>query len=162
MQLTQMTDAERKRFWAKVRKSRGCWLWTGSRNRKGYGRFMWRGRVRWAHRLAYVDAHGTLDPNLLVCHHCDTPACVRPDHLFQGTQIDNKRDSMRKGRAYFATNWRGGGETHPRARLTARQVRQIRRLVDEGFPYSAIATVFACTYANIYSIARHINWRSVA
>lgn len=93
-----------KRFWAKVRKTDGCWEWTGSRDRKGYGRLSIGSRLdgskrpHGAHRIAWVLARGSIPNGLSVLHHCDNPRCVRPDHLWLGTIADNNRDMFAKGR----------------------------------------------------------------
>ncbi len=89
-----------ERFWAKVRKSDGCWEWTGAANRQGYGRIAL-GRAsgpRRAHRIAWELTHGPVPDGLWVLHHCDNPPCVRPDHLWLGTRADNARDCRLKGR----------------------------------------------------------------
>lgn len=93
------------RFWAKVDKSGDCWVWTASvfRERLGYGKFQTgsnRGesRVAYAHRVSWELHFGPIPNGLFVCHHCDNPPCVRPDHLFLGTAADNVRDMDRKGR----------------------------------------------------------------
>ena len=92
-----------ERFWEKVspEPNTGCWLWTGSTS-GGYGRLMEteERRLVAAHRFSYELHFG--DPgDLQVCHHCDTPACVNPQHFFLGTQSDNVQDCLRKGRAYI-------------------------------------------------------------
>lgn len=88
-----------ERFWAKVERSEGCWIWTGARNRRGYGKIRRDARTFVsAHRLSYEMANGSVPDGLFVCHHCDNPSCVRPDHLFTGTVGDNNRDTIRKGR----------------------------------------------------------------
>lgn len=83
-----------ERFWPKVEKTDGCWLWTANTRPNGYGLF---GSVG-AHRVAYELCVGPIPSGMYVCHRCDNPACVRPDHLFVGTQLDNMRDMVTKGR----------------------------------------------------------------
>lgn len=90
--------AEAKRFWAHVDKSGGCWVWLGTRHGKGYGHVKSGGVVRKAHRVSWEMVHGPIPDGLLVCHRCDNPPCVRPDHLFLGTARDNTQDSISKGR----------------------------------------------------------------
>lgn len=87
------------RFWAKVHKTDGCWIWRGARTPYGYGQLRVGSETAYAHRIAYSLAHGPLPDGSVVCHHCDNPACVRADHLFIGTHADNCRDKILKGRA---------------------------------------------------------------
>ena len=77
----------------------GCWIWTGGWTTEGYGAVRRDGRwVMSAHKLFYSAFKGDIPPGMLVCHSCDTPACVNPDHLFLGTDSDNQLDRHRKGR----------------------------------------------------------------
>jgi hypothetical protein len=88
-----------ERYWGKVDKvDSGCWLWRGAVSSRGYGNFTVRRKQFGAHRYSYEMAHGPIPPGLIVCHTCDTPACVNPAHLFVGTDQDNVDDMMEKGR----------------------------------------------------------------
>lgn len=90
-----------ERFWERVGKSDGCWEWTGYRAPAGYGQ-LGRGPrnegLALAHRLSWEFHYGPIPDGLLVCHRCDNPPCVRPDHLFLGTFVDNAQDMVSKGR----------------------------------------------------------------
>lgn len=99
----QGPDAEVARFWAKVEKSDGCWLWTASLV-EGYGRFYRFGSINAkAHRFSFELAAGPIPDGMLVCHTCDNRKCVRPEHLFLGTPSDNMRDAVQKGRLVTPT-----------------------------------------------------------
>ena len=88
-----------ERFWKRVQKTETCWLWTGAKNKKGYGTFyISKYEPIGAHRFSYLLAEGKSPEELFVCHKCDNPSCVRPDHLFLGTNTDNMRDAKKKGR----------------------------------------------------------------
>jgi hypothetical protein len=97
------------RFISKVKKKpSGCWEWQGTMKKNGYGIFQDRtregsGKQLQAHRFSFEIFHGEIPPGLLVCHHCDNPKCVNPEHLFLGTHKDNTQDMIRKGRQ----NWVG-------------------------------------------------------
>jgi hypothetical protein len=94
-----------ERFFAKVQKTDGCWLWTASLNKAGYGQIYAEGRPQHASRISWRIHNGAIPAGLHVCHHCDNPRCVRPDHLFLGTRSDNMQDMLAKGR--------NGAITHP-------------------------------------------------
>lgn len=98
------------RFWRLVpdQPREGCWLWTGTPAGGRYGNFKTgRGRESTtAHRFAWELTYGPIPIGMFVCHRCDTPKCVRPDHLFLGTARENTRDMLEKGR--HGNQWKTG------------------------------------------------------
>jgi hypothetical protein len=98
--------------------SSACWLWTGAKDKRGYGKINIAGRYVQTHRAAWAEFNG--DPGLrFVCHHCDIPACLNPEHLFLGTQQDNMSDMTAKDR-------QSKGNALPQTKLTEELVRTIR------------------------------------
>ena len=119
------------RYWAKVDKTGSCWLWTGSLNSSGYGLFGAKAtrpvKLALAHRYGWELCRGPIPDGMLVLHSCDTPACVRPDHLSLGTNRDNMRDARDKGRlGPRAVNLAGplDAEVERRQRLAALALQQ--------------------------------------
>lgn len=113
----------KEKFWKYVKKSDGCWLWTGAVKSGGYGLFGVKGRCYTASRFSYILHHGKITKGRIVCHNCpdgDNPLCVNPEHLYAGTYSDNNSDSVKKGRAAI-------GENKPNATLTNEQVRDLKR-----------------------------------
>ena len=136
-----------------------CWEWTETRTSAGYGSFGWKGKTVLAHRFAYETRYGDIPDGMHVCHACDNPSCVNPRHLWLGTPADNMRDMSSKGRA------NGGriiGESSRFAKLTEADVREIRRLHDNGeFTNRAIAKMFGVTAANVGMIVKRKTWKHV-
>lgn len=104
------------RFMHYVQKTDTCWLWQGSQDDKGYGKTNIDSKIMAAHRAAYTLFKGTIEEYKFVCHSCDNPSCVNPDHLWIGTHKENMKDMHDKGRIY--------------TKLTAYQINKIRDLWD--------------------------------
>ena len=150
------------RFWPKVAISsgEGCWEWQAATDGKGYGVIGCGsanpGGVYKAHRAAWMLTYG--DPGeKFVCHSCDNPSCVNPAHLFLGDALDNARDMAGKGRHGRVVSPRSN-----RAKLTAAEVLEMRRLSDEGLTNSEIARRFPHVRTNTVSRAvRGLTWRNL-
>jgi|6_EtaG_2_1085325.scaffolds.fasta_scaffold00120_14 hypothetical protein len=114
-----------------------------------------------AHQIAFVlSTHTSILPKMGLCHHCDNPKCVNPDHLFVGTQRDNLADMVEKGRANRSP--RTWGENNPKAKLTESDVRKIRALLRDGLSQRSIARMFSVTKCPIQMIRQGLAWRHVA
>jgi len=144
------------RYWEKV-EQRGpdeCWEWRGARTNNGYGRFL-HIRVIQASHAAWLVEHGFLPPDgMEVCHTCDNPGCVNPRHLFLGTRNDNMADMAQKGRGAV-------GERVHGAKLTAAEVRAMKRLISMGVRQSKLATAFGVSRATVSFIASGDRWGHV-
>ena len=110
------------RFWSKVDKTNTCWVWKAFKNDSGYGLFSIKRHMYRAHRIAWELTNGQIPDGIEVCHHCDNPACVRPDHLFLGTQNDNIQDGINKGRINLKENNQPSGEANGKAILKNTEV----------------------------------------
>jgi hypothetical protein len=133
-----------------------CILHVGSTNEDGYGRQTCKGKQEYAHRVAYAQAHGlTMEQikDVIVRHLCDTPACRNPEHLIGGTQADNIRDKVLRGRQN-----RPKGEANSLAKLTEAQVIEIKRRISNGQYLSIIAKQFGVTASTISYIKRGKLW----
>jgi hypothetical protein len=138
-------------FWKRVDKSGDCWLWQGWMNPDGYGEFRMNYHTHLAHRLSYEWANGEIPDGMCVCHSCDVPACVNPDHLFLGTQADNVRDRHEKGHTAH-------GEGAAASKLTVSEVRTIRELFDSGRSKRSLAVQFGVSRKNIRCIVNRDTW----
>lgn len=95
----ELTEKQLKRFWAKVHKpvEEECWEWTGARNKKGYGQFSVNKIAKSTHRISYVIHKGEIPEGLMICHACNNPSCVNPNHLYAGTGKDNAQQAVADG-----------------------------------------------------------------
>ena len=147
----------------------GCWEWQGFRNAQGYGEY----RHKKAHRVSWELANGQIPDGLYVCHKCDNPSCVRPDHLFLGTAKDNVHDMITKGRAHFIGSdgrepsgfvGKNKGEQHRSAKLTESQVITIRSRFVSRCPINgaaALAAEYGVGQDSIRRIVRRDKWRHI-
>ena len=96
----ELTEEQLKRFWAKVDKrvEEECWEWTGARSKKGYGQFCVNKIAKSTHRISYVIHKGEIPEGLMICHACNNPSCVNPNHLYAGTGKDNAQQAVVDGR----------------------------------------------------------------
>ncbi len=153
----EFTPAEIARFWSHTRRIGDCLLWMGAQDGKGYGVVRLRGRPWRVHRLAWIIRHGCIPEGMCVCHRCDVRNCVEDAHHFLGTRVDNNRDMETKGRSRKVT-----GEQHHRAKLTAADVIEIRRIYPTIQSYHRLAERFGVHWSTIQDVVRHRHWRHVS
>lgn len=150
-----------ERFWMKVSKTDTCWLWTGTLVNKSYGYFRVDGRDILSHRYSYLIHKGDIQNGLLVCHTCDVPACVNPDHLWLGTAADNMRDRFEKGR-YKGAGLFTVGEDRWNAKLTWEKVAEIRAFYQpgkKGHSINSIAKIHNINYKTAWRIIKNVSWK---
>lgn len=144
------------RFWAKVEKTDGCWFWTASVNAHGYGQLSTsrkQGPIL-AHRFSYELHVGPIGIGLWVLHSCDTPSCVRPDHLFEGNQLLNIADMVNKGRQCK-------GADKKLAKLTDSTAAVIYTLAVSGEEQRIIAKTFGVSRSRVSRIKNGKAWRHI-
>lgn len=174
-----------KNFWGMVKKKQnGCWIWIGPRRTDGYGYMRRNGTNQSSHRISYEFHFGEIPIGLLVCHHCDTPLCVNPKHLFLGTNKDNMQDASKKGRMasgdrhharLFPERLARGrshfSKTHPElvargercssSKLTVIDVKHMRLLRGRGFTLKSLSIQFGVSIPCVYQVTNCKTWRHV-
>lgn len=131
-----------------------CWNWKGSKHRQGYGNVRFRKSTFLAHRLSWIIFKGEIEDNLKVCHSCDNPSCVNPEHLFLGTQKDNVRDAISKNRMI---------KNIPRTRrckLNYEQVLAIRDLHQKGYTRKELQNEYEVSQTCIAKIITNKSWNT--
>lgn len=145
----------RERFFLYTRKKDGCWDWVGYRDPNGYGRLNVNGRPVLGSRISYMLHYGDIPKGGVVCHKCDNPQCVNPEHLFLGTQADNVADMHAKGRARKRAL---KGEAHHAAKVTEVIVREVRGRIE---PTSYLADLYGLSRTTIDDIRKRRSWAHV-
>lgn len=161
--MTNLVKTTVEKFWDNVQKADGdaCWLWTGPLSKPWrYGMFSYAPRKNMsAHRWIYMHLHGPLPSRIKVCHTCDNPQCVRPDHLFEGTHSDNMKDCAAKGRMNYQIDPTIiQGENNGQARLTADDVRAIRASNES---MAALAIRYGVGHTTIRHIIQRDTWKHI-
>lgn len=142
------------RFWLKVNKTDGCWLWTGSAISAGYGHIgIWKRQTTvYAHRASWIMHNGPIPDGLHVLHDCpgkDNPLCIRPEHLWLGTHKDNMGDMAQKGMA-------------AQAKMNPDQILQIRYMREQnGMTHKALGLLFGLDRSVISDIVHRRTWKHV-
>ncbi len=151
-----ISETYRQNFYSNVQKTDSCWIYTKSIEGCGYGRMCINGKTIGAHRVSYLIHNGSIPEKMFVCHKCDNPSCVNPEHLFLGTPKDNTEDMMKKERGSLRR-----GRYHPCSKLQEKDIRDIFDL-SETLSQRQIAKRFNVTQGLIASILTHKSWKSVS
>lgn len=160
------TTPIKSRLLSKIRVDEsGCWIWTGTKNGSGYGTIgigpKTQGKT-FVHRASWEIRNGTIPEGMLICHKCDVRLCVNPDHLFLGTYKDNSADMNKKGRGLAGRKRKPGdvpiGENHGHAKLTEREVIQIRNIAVRR-TQSSIAEEFGVSRRLVGMIVNRRIWK---
>ncbi len=134
-----------------IKKENDCWIWQGGTAGQ-YGKIQMNKKTYSAHRSSYLIFKGDIPAGKWVCHLCDIPLCINPDHLWLGSASENRLDSFKKKRSEYAK-----GENSHFSKYTDDQIKEIRKLKDEGFTYSRLKRIFNCSYTHILNIIKNKN-----
>lgn len=150
-------DNDINRFWTKVdiRAKNECWVWTANKLKFGYGRFWLNGKTVMAHRFSYTISHGDVAEGMNVCHRCDNPSCVNPNHLFLGTHHDNTHDMITKDRDTII------GSKNNNATLTETDIPVIRQRLANGEMQTEIAKDYGVKKTAISAIKTGRSWKHI-
>ncbi len=153
-----ITSAQELSFYSKIDKTSDCWLWLGTKLKGGYGSMSIGSRssntksTALAHRISFFIQNGSIPYGAVIMHTCDNPSCVNPSHLIAGSQLDNIRDCISKGRKKVACHI---GVNNPNSKITKTEALEIRglscRLVD-------IAEKYKISITHASRLRRGLNW----
>lgn len=164
-----MNEKDIKRFWSKTKVSdrhewngSPCIDWVAGKFDNGYGSFCLNKKDRGSHRVAFELTNGEIPDGLCVCHRCDRPECVNPDHLFLGTHAENNADKRKKGR-------QARGEQNGRAKVTEENVRLIKLFLErhpaqigcKGGQSNFLSRWFGVTIYTVANISRGATWKHI-
>lgn len=146
----------KQKFWLKTDKQSddACWIFLGATDKDGYGQF-WDGDIQLmtrAHQFSAKIHLGDCPKGMCVCHTCDNPSCVNPNHLFYGSALDNQKDKMTKNR-------QTKGESQGHSKLTNNQIEQIRARANEN--YKVLCKEFNLVPSTIYRIWHNQSWKHI-
>lgn len=137
-----------------------CWGWKGCAPKNpGYGQFRYEGILEKAHRASWMIYFGDIPENVYVLHRCDNRLCSNPKHLFLGTNADNMRDMISKGRNKCIGQ---KGEKNPMAKLTADKVKEIRQMLAKKISPKVIAKDFDISYGHVFGLKQNMTWKDLA
>jgi hypothetical protein len=148
-----LTIKERLFSGVEINQSTGCWEWKGAKDRKGYASLSIDGKQVKAHRQSYMQLVGPIPEGMMICHKCDNPSCINPEHLFAGTALDNSRDCISKGRQ------KPIGEKSFTAKLTDSEVLRIRKELASGAQKKHLGKKFGVSARAIFKIANGDTWK---
>lgn len=167
------------RFLSKVEKTNNCWLWKGGLGRGGYGKFHFKRKTMAAHRISFYFHNGIIPRDKVVCHSCDNPKCVNPDHLWLGTYTENMQDCKKKGRfngtfpvlnqnQHIYREYKKSlnrpnkkGEFHHLQKLKNEDVKEIRSLYKKGYKQGIIAKKYEIHQSNVSDIVNYKLWKHI-